>query len=311
MNTPRVPELLRPLWLPLALLPLALLPAYELLAVNQHLLLALNVLGLNFCLGLSGQASLAQGAFCGLGAYASVLAHQAWPGGTLVILPVTAILAAGVGFVLSYPLEKLHEGFLAMATLGLSLIFSNLAVSLAQWTGGPDGMLVQEPLTVFGLALTGDRTYFFLFLGLVTAGLYAFQAVRHSRLGRALMACRADPAAAAACGVRRPMARSTAFGLGAGLSALAGALYAHYSGFVTPGEFDLLLSLQALLYLIIGGPGNPVRPIIAVLALETLLGRAEMLGEARTLFHGLLLAAALLAPQVWQRIRRTPGNQTT
>lgn len=280
-------------------------PAYELFGLNQHLLLAANVLALNFCLGLGGQASLAQGAFCGLGAYLSVLAHQAWPEATPAILAGVALSTWALGYVLSYPLERLGEGFLAMATLGLSLIFTNLAVSLASITGGPDGMLVTTPLSLFGAAsLRGDLEHYYLFLSLLAVGLYLFLALRHSRLGRALLACKSDPMAAAACGVRRPAARSLAFGLGAALSAVAGAVYAPYGGFISPGEFDLELSLKTLLYLVIGGPGNPVRPILAVLGLETLLSHAHFLGEARTLVHGLLLGAALLAPTAWKRLRR-------
>lgn len=298
-------------WKRCALLVLSLavlgpfVPDYELLGLNQHLLLALNVLALNFCLGLGGQASLAQGAFCGLGAYLSVLAHQAWPGASPLILAGVALLVWGLGFCLSYPMEKLGEGFLAMATLGISLIFTNLAVSLSSITGGPDGMLVTTPLSMLGLAdLHGDIAHYYIFLVLLAVGLHLFMALRHSRLGRALLACKADPMAAAACGIRRPTARSLSFGLGAALSALAGAVYAPYGGFISPSEFDLELSLKTLLYLVIGGPGNPVRPILAVLGLESLLSHAHFLGEARTLFHGLLLGAALLAPVAWKRLRK-------
>jgi len=281
-----------------------LVPAYELLGLNQHLLLACNVLALNYILGLGGQASLAQGAFCGLGAYLSVLAHQVFPGASPLILVGVVLCVWALGFGLSYPLERLGEGFMAMATLGLSLIFTNLAVSLASITGGPDGMLVNTPLSFFGLvALRGDLAHFYFFLALLGVGLYLFLALRNSRLGRALLACKADPMAAAACGIRRPMARSMAFGLGAALSALAGAVYAPYGGFISPGEFGLDLSLKTLLYLVIGGPGNPIRPILAVLGLESFFSHAHFLGEARTLVHGLLLGAALLAPVAWKRLR--------
>ena len=71
------------------------LPAYRLLAVNQHVFLAVNVLALNFCLGLGGQISLAQAAFAGLGAYASVLAHAAFPQASVLIVPLV-ILATGL-----------------------------------------------------------------------------------------------------------------------------------------------------------------------------------------------------------------------
>lgn len=281
-----------------------LLPSYSLLAVNQHLLLAVNVLALNFCLGLGGQASLAQGAFCGMGAYLSALTVSVWPESAVLLLPIIVATVFVFGALVSYPMETLGEGFLAMATLGVSLIFTNVVLSLPELTGGGEGMVLHVPISLPGLGpLQGDRLHYFLFLGLLALGAYLYVTMRSTRLGRALMACREDSLAAAACGVSRPRVRALAFGLGAALSALAGALYAHYAGFISPNQFDLHLSLKALLFLVIGGPGRLYAPLVAVLLLETLLSEAQLLGEARTLAHGLLLAAALL----FDPERRLPG----
>ncbi len=271
-----------------------LVPAYELLTLNQHLFIAVNVMALNFCLGLGGQVSLAQAAFCGIGAYISAIGHMWWPEGALVILPATAVLLFFFGAALSYPLETLGEGFLAMATLGVGLIFSNIVVSLEELTGGSEGMVVNEHLRLFGFELAGDRLVFCMLLGLLLLGAYLFAALRRSRPGRALLACREDGLAAAACGVDRSRYKALAFGVGAAISAMAGAVYAHYAGFISPRQFDLELSLEILLLLVIAGPGRLFAPLITVLALETLLGRMQFLGDARVLFHGLLLGAALL-----------------
>jgi branched-chain amino acid transport system permease protein len=163
-------------------------------------------------------------------------------------------------------------------------------------------MMVDASLSLFGaLSLSGDVAHFLVLLGLLALGLYVFAAVGASRPGRALLACREDAVAAQACGIDRPGVRSAAFGISAGLSALAGAVYAHYSGFISPAQFDLELSLKALLYLVIGGPGRMVAPLAAVLILETILAHVHFLGEAKVLFHGLLLGAALLVDQGWWR----------
>ncbi len=271
------------------------LPAYSLLALNQHLLLAVNVMALNFCLGLGGQASLAQGAFCGMGAYAVALLVGFWPEGAVVIVPAVAAAVFLLGAVVSYPMERLGEGFLAMTTLGVGLIFTNLVMASPGLTGGGEGMVTPGPLRLpWGWELTGDRANFYALAGLLGLGAYLFVAMRNSRLGRALMACREDPMAAASCGVARPRVRAMAFGVGAGLSALAGAFYGQYAGFISPHQFDLHLSLKTLLFLVIGGPGRLYAPLVAVLLLETLLAEAHFLGDARVLAHGLLLAVALL-----------------
>ena len=96
-------------------------------------------------------------------------------------------------------------------------------------------------------------------------------------------------------GIDRPAVRAVSFGLGGGLSAAAGVVHGHYTGFISPEQFSLELSLKALLFLVIGGPGNLLRPILAALVLETAMSRLQFLGDARTLVNGLLLGAALLA----------------
>lgn len=272
------------------------LPDYRLLVVNQHLFLALNVLALNFCLGLGGQISLAQGGMAGIGAYASVLAHAHFPQASVLVVPAVVLAAFAFAAAISRPMERLGEGFLAMATLGVSLIFTNVVLTMGDVTGGSAGLMVDSRLNVPGLgALSGDRTFFFLFLMVMACGCWMFAALKDSRPGRALLACKDDPLAASSCGIDRAALRSLSFGLGGALSALAGVLHAHYGGFINPEQFSLELSLKALLFLVIGGPGNLLRPLVAVLVLETLMSGMQFLGEARTLAHGLLLTAALLA----------------
>lgn len=274
----------------------ALLPAYRLLAVNQHVFVAINVLALNFCLGLGGQISLAQAAFAGLGAYGSVLLHAAFPQATLLIVPAVVLAVGGLAGLVSRPMERLGEGFLAMATLCVSLVFVNLVLTLQGLTGGSAGFMVEKRLWLPGLGeLDGDRTTFFLLFGLLVLGGGIFVLVRDSRLGRALAACREDRFAASSLGIDRPAVRAVSFGLGGALSAAAGVVYGHYAGFISPAQFNLELSLKALLFLVIGGPGHLVRPIVAALVLETAMSELHFLGEARTLVNGLLLGAALLA----------------
>lgn len=271
-------------------------PGFALLGLNQHLFLAVNVLALNFCLGLGGQISLAQAAFAGLGAYGSVLLHARFPGASLLIVPAVVLSTGLLAAALSRPMERLGEGFLAMATLCVSLVFTNLVLTLESVTGGSAGLMVEGRL---GLplvgALSGDKLTFFLFVGLLALGSYVFLALRDSRLGRALAACRDDGPAASSLGIDRAAVRSLSFGLGGGLSAAAGVVHGHYTGFISPEQFHLELSLKALLFLVIGGPGNLLRPIVAALALETAMGSLSALGDARTLVNGLLLGAALLA----------------
>jgi len=283
------------------------LPDYRLLVVNQYLFLAINVLALNFCLGLGGQISLAQGGMAGIGAYASVLAHSHFPHASVLLVPAVILGAFAFAAAISRPMERLGEGFLAMATLGVSLIFTNVVLTMGDVTGGSAGMMVDCRLYVPGLGpLSGDRTFFFLFLAVMACGCWIFAALKDSRPGRALLACKDDPLAASSCGIDRAALRSLSFGLGGAVSAMAGVLHAHYGGFINPEQYSLELSLKALLFLVIGGPGNLLRPLLAVLILEALMSGMQFLGDARTLAHGLLLTVALLAGY-WRGVGRKPA----
>lgn len=274
----------------------AVLPGVHLLTLNQHLFLALNVLALNFCLGLGGQASMATGAFCGFGAYAMVIGLDFWPQGALVIVPAVAFAAYLLASWVSKPLEKLGEGFLAMATLCLGLIFVNLVLTFTPVTGGSNGMMVLNPPSIpFVGELTGDRANFAALLILLAVGGYLFASLRASRLGRALLACKDDALAASSCGIDRLSVRAVSFAIGGAFSALAGMMLANSTGFISPGQFDLGLSLKTLLFLVIGGPGRITRPLVAVVALESLIAWFHALGEATVLVHGLILATALVA----------------
>jgi branched-chain amino acid transport system permease protein len=282
------------------------LPDYRLMVVNQYLFLAVNVLALNFCLGLGGQISLAQGGMAGIGAYASVLAHTHFPHASLLLVPAVVLAAFAFAAIISRPMERLGEGFLAMATLGVSLIFTNVVLTMGDVTGGSAGMMVDCRLYVPGLGqLSGDRTFFYLFLAVMACGCWIFAALKDSRPGRALLACKDDPLAASSCGIDRAALRSLSFGLGGAVSAMAGVLHAHYGGFINPEQYSLELSLKALLFLVIGGPGNLLRPLIAVLILEAVMSGMQFLGDARTLAHGLLLTVALLAGY-WRGTGRKP-----
>lgn len=280
-----------------------LLPGVRLLELNQHLFLAANVLALNFCLGLGGQTSMAHGAFCGMGAYGSVIAHSLFPGHTLVVLVVVLALTFAVAYVVAYPLETLGAGFLAMSTLGVSLIFTNFIIAGEGVTGGTDGLLASESLSLFGYTLAGDRAFCFAFIALIAVSLLVYVRLRDSRLGRALAACSSDPQAASSCGINRPATSSLAFGVGACVAACAGVLSAHYTGFINPGMFDLGLSLKVLLFLVIAAPGRVVRPLVVVIVLEVIFARLHALGDAKTLIHGLLLAGALVVSMHSDRLR--------
>eukprot|EP01037_Dinobryon_pediforme_P002166 gene2166-2203_t len=253
------------------------------------LIVFLAVLGLDVLMGYTGQVSLGQAGFMAIGGYtASVLAvsfHLPPLLGTLVGLAIS--LAAAV--VLALGTMRLRGLYLAIATLAFGLLVDSLTVGLESLTGGPSGLVAIPAFSVAGFRFdTPIRAYYLVacVLALVLAGLCG--GMRGS-FGRALMAIRADPVAAAALGINVPRHKLAVFCISAGLASLSGSLYAFYFNFLSPDMVGTPLSLQMLAMLVVGGEGTLFGPIFGVALLTLLPTMFQPLAQFKTLGSGLLL----------------------
>ncbi len=212
---------------------------------------ALAGLGLVLIVGHSGQISLGHGATLAIGAYLQAgLVDADWPG--LAALPLAAAGGALCGMLASLPGRRLGGLAFAMSTLALALIVEELLLRLAPLTGGAAGRLVPA-LSLFGWTLAGAPAQAATSLAVLAAALLACRRLLGSRLGRAWRACRDDEAAAAAIGIDAGRLRLSAFGCGGALGGLAGALYAHWLGYLSPEQFGLHLSFELLMLVFVGG----------------------------------------------------------
>ncbi len=239
-----------------ALLLPNLLSQYFRQLLNTALGWAVVVLGLNFVLGYTGQLSLAQAAFWGIGAYASAIAttDHGWPVffGFVAALVVTAL----AGIVLGIPTLKLRGHYLAMATIGFGIIVQLILIHWRNVTHGTDGIPGIPGLSFGPIRLVEERDkYYLLLLGLVVFAFVA-QRVRHSRVGRAFLAIRENELAGEVLGVDTTRYKIAAFTLGAAYAGAAGSMYAHVSNFVSPDSFSFEQSVQFLAMLVLGGSGS-------------------------------------------------------
>jgi branched-chain amino acid transport system permease protein len=252
--------------------PFAFRP-YGIFILSMWAVMSIAAIGLNLTLGYAGQISLAQAAFVGIGSYITAyLTTKGWPFWTTYVLGGVACFA--IGWILGYPALRVQHHYLAFVTLAFNtlvyLIFRN-----EEWlTGGIYGISNIPRPEVLGWPMSGAREfYYFCLAHLVLVSLATWWLIR-SPWGRAFVALRENPMRALSLGVDTRRYTLMAFAIGAGLGGISGALYAPLVQYIDPSPFSLLLSLNLLLMVVVGGSGYFFGPflgaIVAVLLPEWL-----------------------------------------
>lgn len=290
----------RMVWAGLALAALVLLPALAGSYVGQVLMLVglyiLMGMGLNLEVGLAGLLDLGFVAFFAVGAYSTALMTADSPHALLHLtyweaMPVAVLLSICVGVLFGLPVLGVRGDYLAVATMGLGEIVRVIVQSdfAAPLLGGAQGIL-QIPKPSLGNVLLGNPVALF-YLTLVASAVAAFVAWRleNSRLGRAWMALRDDEDVAQALGINLVRSKLLAYGLGAAFAGLAGSIFATMLSSVYPSSFQLLISINVLALIIVGGMGSLPGVVLGSIALIGLPELLREFGEYRYLFYGAVL----------------------
>ena len=253
----------------LLLLPLALPNAYT---YEVAILVGLNAIvcvGLNLLVGFAGQVSLGHAGFFGLGAYGSAIlaARYGWP--PLAALAAATAATGALAWLIGRPILRLKGHYLAMATLGFGIIVSIVVANEDRVTGGPDGMSV-PPLSVLGTAIAGEKTWYWLVAALLVATVWVALNLIDSPRGRALRALHGSETAAQAIGIDAARHKLSAFVISALLAAAAGALTAHYAGFITPAKASFLHSIELITMVVFGGMASTFGAVVGAAVLTTL-----------------------------------------
>jgi branched-chain amino acid transport system permease protein len=208
-------------------------------------------------IAISGQLSLGHAGFMGIGAYtsavlASLLGWTPW-----ITMPLGALATMAVAVIVGYPFSRLKTFYFSMVSLffGIGMLAVNTIFST--YTGGYYGLAGIPPL--FG----GSKVpYYFFFLGLTVISLLSLHRFESCRIGTCLKAVAQSNAVAASVGVDDSGYRVLALAVGCFIAGLAGAGYAHYNLVLSQGSFDLLASINLMVYMIVGGIGSFAGPII-------------------------------------------------
>jgi branched-chain amino acid transport system permease protein len=257
-------------------------------------------LGLNVELGLAGLVDLGFVAFFAVGAYSLALLTTDTPAapatmGFFAALPFSVLFACLAGFLFGLPVLRVRGDYLAIATLGLGEIIRVLVLSdmLKPLIGGAQGIVNIPKPVLFGLVLNSPTALFYMTAVLtVVAGYFAWR-LQHSGLGRRWLAVREDEDVAQALGIQLVRVKLSAYTMGAGFAGLAGGIFAAMTGSVFPQSFQLLVSVNVLAILVVGGIGSLPGVIIGAAAL---IGGPEVLrdlGEYRYLIYGLVIIAVV------------------
>ena len=273
-------------------------------AIFQLTLLAADLIalmGLNLLTGYSGQISLGQGAFYGIGAYTTSILVSRYSVPFELTLPCAGAVCLVFGFLFGVPAARLDGLHLALATFALGVVFPQLlkCKALEGVTGGVQGISLLGHDAPFGLPLTSDG--WLCVVALATAALLTLLArnLVRGRTGRAFVALRDQPTAAAAYGVDPTFYKSLAFGISAMYAGIAGGLGAMAVKFVGPDSFSIALSIGLLVGVVLGGLGSISGALFGALFLRFVPDLADAVSKAApsAVYGTILIVVALLVPR--------------
>jgi ABC-type branched-subunit amino acid transport system permease subunit len=278
------------------------------------LLFAIGAVGLNVIMGWGGYISLGQSSFIGLGAYTVGILATRIGGSPFIWLPAAGLIAGLFALVLGAVATRLRGHSFVIATIAALFLLQIVAINWRDFTGGTTGITL--PIPEWDVAYQNWPFYYSL-LGLLAVALLVSWRIRKSKFGTGLVAIREDEDKAATVGINTPVYKAAGFAISAVFLGMAGGIYGYYLTFIDPtGMFDIILSVQIVLSVVLGGRGTLWGPVLGAFLIESINELANQQlggGNSRLLiFGGLLALSILLLPkgivpsieELWERRRR-------
>ncbi|MGY1604437.1 branched-chain amino acid ABC transporter ATP-binding protein/permease [Geodermatophilus sp. SYSU D00815] len=308
--SPSARDLASPLWIGrllvalaavfLVVFPVAVDDAYYQNMIILSLVFAVGASGLNIITGFAGYVSLGQGAFVGLGGYTiGVLATRVEGVSPWLWVPVAGLVAAVVAVGLGLVSLRSRGPAFVIITVAFLFLVQVLAVNWVGVTNGTAGLTLPLP--------SWDRDvlnwpFYYALLAILALQVLMTWWIRRTKLGMGLIAIREDETKAATIGINLPVEKIIGFVASTVFVGMAGAVYGYYLTFIDPrGMFSILISVQIILSLLIGGRGTLWGPVLGAFLIEPLNEIANNeFGGGNTrlfLFGGLLVAVVILLPQ--------------
>ncbi|WP_208510470.1 branched-chain amino acid ABC transporter permease [Variovorax paradoxus] len=292
-----------------ALLPVVAGSSYVMRIAALVWIMGLAAVGLHILMGMAGQISLGHAGFFGIGAYASAVLPARY-GVPVVVAAAGGIVLAGlIAYLVGKPILRLKGHYLAIATLGFSLLIGLVITSEVALTGGPDGMDVKR-LGIAGFALESPSTWYWISAALMVAGVAVAMVLRDSPTGRALRAILDSEVAAASMGVDVARRKLQAFVIASVYAAVAGSTLALMNGFITPDLAGFMTSVEFVAMVVIGGAATPFGALVGAALLTLLPQLLASFHDYQDIAVGLIIMLSMIflrqgiVPTLGQLLRR-------
>jgi branched-chain amino acid transport system permease protein len=286
--------------------------------------MAIGILGLNLLTGVAGQISLGHAGFLLIGAYSQAILTTDYHLSPWLAIFLSGMFSALASLVVGVPSLRLKGLYLAITTLAFTFIVRHLVLFAEGLTHGSEGMAV-VPLNVFGYAIKSDVPFFYVALIMLSMFVLLTLNIMRSRIGRAWLAVRDHDIAARAMGISLMHYKLLAFMVSAFYTGVAGSLVALQTRFINVDTFSILISIEALAIIIVGGMGRIHGALLGtalILMLPELLNfgfalagdrfttlMADRIYEIKGLMYGVVILLFLrLEPEglagIWRKIKR-------
>ncbi len=302
------------------------LDEYYLSILNLIVIASVGAIGLNILVGYTGQISIGHAAFMSVGAYTAANLAVRFDMPFWISLPAGGLMAAAIGAIVGIPSLRIKGLYLAIATLAAQLIIE-WTINHVPWISGGVQASIEVPRpSLFGISLDTQRElYFFLMFFAVLAVVGALNLVR-SRVGRAFVAIRDQDIAAEIMGINIFRYKLLAFAISSFYAGVTGVLYTYYLGIANYEQFQLVVSIDYLAMIIIGGLGSILGSIFGAIFITLLpiairwfmegfgyllFTQAELMNIVPhmrlVLFGALIIVFLVLEPEglnrLWQNVR--------
>jgi branched-chain amino acid transport system permease protein len=294
---------------------------FQLDLAAQVFLASIGALSLMLLTGYAGQISLGHAGLLAAGAFTAGILFKEAEAPVWVTLPAAALVGAVLGIIFGLPSLRLRGLYLAVSTLALHFIVVYAGGEYETKRGYSTG-IVLDPPTIGGVAISDGRAWYFLLLAAAAATLLLCLNLLRSRTGRAWRAIHSNETVAEALGIPIASYKLLAFVISSSITAVAGALFAYYRGFVSVEAFSLFLSIQYVAMIIVGGMGSLLGAVLGAVfvtlfpylieaAMRTLPGAERIAGDIFSVnyaaFGAVMILFLVVEPLglvgVWRRVQ--------
>jgi len=261
---------------------------------------AIVTLALNLILGYTGQAQLAHGAFFGIGAYAAALTMLKLNLNFWLALPFGAAVAGFFGLIIGLPALRTKGSYFAIGTMCFNIIVTLIIDRWEGLTNGSRGLMGIPGFAPIPLPWVGEITFktqaaqFYLVLFFLLLTIFILRRTIQSLVGRSFRAIRGNEELAEALGIPSTKTKLLSLIISCALAGMGGVLYASYIGFLSPDQTDFRLGFNFLIYILIGGIGTMIGPIIGTLLIVTLPDALQVAADYRMFIYGIILVFMII-----------------